>query len=180
MMDSQYISPNKSDFKDPSQLVEKKTPAKVRVKDLSVSQLEQRLLDLVNKDRTKSGASLLTQSPPLGKLARQQADDMMRNKTFSHNNSAGLDVQQRAKQCGITDGVYENIADQSGPDPAAQMVDEIEASFMAEPQSGVNHRYILLDREHTHVGIGIAKSKDHVIVVQDFTNHDPDADLENK
>jgi len=95
---------------------------------------------------------------------------------FSHNSADGLDTQQRAKNIGIAYGVYENIADQSGPDPATQMVDEIDASFMAEPPNQSNHRSNLLSPKHTHVGIGIAKSKDHVIVVQDFTNHDPVTD----
>jgi uncharacterized protein YkwD len=178
IMNSQYISPNKSDLKEPSELIEKKKSPKARAKDLSVAQLELRMFESVNNDRAKAGASPVQQSALLAKLARLQADDMLKHNMFSHNSADGLDTQQRAKRSGIIYGVYENIADQAGPDPATQMVDEIDASFMAEPPNQSNHRSNLLSPQHTHVGIGIAKSKDHVIVVQDFTNHDPTGENE--
>ena len=143
---------------------------------LSVQELEQRMFDLINQDRAKAGIATLSQSPRLGKLARELADDMMVHKYFGHTTFAGLSTQQRAAHDGIECSVYENIGTQSGPDPASQMVDELEQSFMGEPEREKNHRYVLLLPGHTHVGVGIAKSKDCVIVVQDFADSDPSSD----
>jgi hypothetical protein len=98
---------------------------------------------------------------------------MMRHDSFGHITFSGLSTQQRAKRDGIVCSVYENIGTRSGPDPALQMVDELEQSFMGEPEGENNHRYVLILPIHTHVGVGIAKFKDSVIVVQNFTDSDP-------
>jgi uncharacterized protein YkwD len=142
-------------------------------KPLSVQELEQHMFELINQDRSKAGAPALTRSPDLSKLARELADDMMRHDYFGHITFSGLSTQQRAKRDGIVCSVYENIGTRSGPDPALQMVDELEQSFMGEPVGEKNHRYVLILPIHTHVGVGIAKFKDSVIVVQNFTDSDP-------
>ena len=59
--------------------------------------------------------------------------------------------------------------------PVVQMVDELQKSFMSEPEGKRNHRYIILYPKLQFAGIGIAKSKDEVVVVQDFTEAEPTA-----
>jgi uncharacterized protein YkwD len=142
-------------------------------KPLSVQQLEQHMIELINQDRSRAGVPALTQSPSLSKLARELADDMLLHDYFGHTTFSGLSTQRLAKRDGIVCSVYENIGTQSGPDPALQMVDELEQSFMGEPEGEKNHRYVLILPIHTHVGVGIAKSKDSVIVVQNFADSDP-------
>lgn len=131
------------------------------------------MIERVNQDRVKSGVPAVKQNVLLAKLARELADDMQRHASFGHTTSDGLGTQKRAKQAGINCGVYENIGSQSGPDSAAEMVDEIERSFMTEPPDQPNHRYVLLHPRLQYVGIGVSKSKATVIVVQDFTDVDP-------
>lgn len=131
------------------------------------------MLELVNQDRTSQGLRPLKLDARLAKLARELADDMSSHESFGHQTVDGLTVNQRAKREGITCGVYENIGTESGPDAAVQMVEEIEQSYMHEPQRQPNHRYNLLLASHVCIGIGIAKRKDRVVVVQDFTDVDP-------
>jgi uncharacterized protein YkwD len=152
-------------------------PAKVN--NLTVPQIEHRMFESINQDRVKCGVPALKQNAVLAKVARELADDMQKHGFFGDTTSGGLDTQKRAKQAGINCGVYENIGSQSGPDPAADMVEEIERSFMAEPPEEANHRYVLLYPQHQYVGIGISKLKNTVIVVQDFTDVDPTPSNQN-
>jgi len=162
-------------FSDPGSIERPRSKVDTRTNTdkLSVPQLEQRMFESINQDRVKCGVSALKRSALLGKLARELADDMLANKFFAHKNSHGLNTPERAKLLGITCGVYENIASQSGPDSALQMVEEIEKGFMAEPSGRANHRYVLLHPNSSCAGVGIAKSKNEVIVVQEFTDDDP-------
>jgi uncharacterized protein YkwD len=159
------------------------TPAEVKKskrkgKDLSPVQLEARMLEQVNHDRTALGLPTLKLDSALARLARELADDMATHDSFGHKTVDGLDVNQRAKRVDITCGIYENIGTESGPDSALQMVEDIERSFMDEPPDQPNHRFVLLHPKHVTIGIGIAKAKDRVVVVQDFTDVDPSVKLD--
>jgi uncharacterized protein YkwD len=70
--------------------------------------------------------------------------------------------------------VYENMGMKGGPDPLAQMLDELEAAFMAEAANTPgNHRSNLLGANHKYVGVGVARTKDEVYLIQEFTDTDP-------
>jgi|AGTN01.3.fsa_nt_gi Uncharacterized protein with SCP/PR1 domains len=150
-----------------------KPEAKPKSRKLSIPQLEQHMLEQINKDRLNANVAALKSSELLASVARDLADDLAKNNTFSHTTSLGLDTEARAKKRGITCPVFENLGEQSGPDPFVQMVDELQQAFMNEPPGQYNHRYILLEPKQAWVGVGIAKSKDRIVVVQCFTQSDP-------
>lgn len=133
-----------------------------------LSKLEQVLFDQVNKDRKSQGVKTLQADARLCKVAREHAEDMLKNDYFGHVNSKGLNAQRRAREAGVTVPVYENIGWRSGPDPAEEMVLTVQKSFMNEPKDQRNHRYILLLKKLKFVGIGVAKKKDQVALVQVF------------
>lgn len=150
-------------------------PVENKDKKVSTEKLEQYMFELVNKDRAKSGAPPVKLSKELTALARELASDLMRRKAFEHKTGDGLSTNQRAVKKGIRTPIFENLGTQSGPDPALQMVTELEESFVSEPPDQQNHRFILLNPKATHVGIAIIQADNSIIVVQNFTESDPAA-----
>ncbi len=98
---------------------------------------------------------------------------MLKNDFFGHNSSDGLNAQQRARKAGIKVPVYENIGWRSGPDKISEMVSGIQSSFMKEPKEQRNHRYIILLKQLKFAGVGVAKKKDEVAIVQVFCESSP-------
>lgn len=150
-------------------------PTESKTKKVSTEKLEQQMFELVNKDRAKFGAPPVKFNKELTELARELATDLMRRNAFEHKTGDGLSTNQRAVKKGIRTPIFENLGTQSGPDPAPQMVIELEESFVSEPPDQKNHRYILLNPKATHVGIGIVQTDESIIVVQNFTESDPAA-----
>lgn len=142
-------------------------------KNETEAQLERHLAALINEDRARNDLPALKLDPRLNKLARELAADMARHEYFGHMSSDGKMTQERAKRLGISVGVFENIGSQSGPDSYSWMVGEVQRGFMSEPEGEPNHRYILLHPAHHYYGVGVAKTKDSVIVVQEFSAEDP-------
>ncbi len=152
---------------------QKRDKQKKRTQRQSVAQLEKHLFELVNKDRTASGVAPVKLSPELSRMAREHAQDMMKKEYFSHTSPEGLGTQQRAVRLKIRCPIFENLGDQSGPEPAVQMVDDLEQSFMDEPHDQKNHRYNLLHPQHIWVGVAVVQNDDHVIIAQEFSQEDP-------
>ena len=154
----------------PTQLREEKPRAKL----MSITDLEKHAFAAIKMDRVKNSVAPLERSAVLDKLARNLALDMARNDTLSHTDSTGLGTQDRAKKAGIASGIYENMGMKGGPDPLQQMLDELEAAFMAEAANTPgNHRDNLLGANHKYVGVGVARTKDEVYLVQEYTDTDP-------
>ncbi|MCA9802597.1 MAG: CAP domain-containing protein [Cyanobacteria bacterium HKST-UBA02] len=142
--------------------------------------LERYSFELINKSRKNAGAAPVALSPALCRFARAHARDMLANNYFSHSNQLGENAQKRALKAGIKGGVYENLGWQDGPEKAKQMVEELDLSFMSEPEGAMNHRGIILKAEHKYAGVGIAEGKtesnaNQIYLVQVFTDLDPDA-----
>ncbi|MBI5619728.1 CvpA family protein, partial [Candidatus Gottesmanbacteria bacterium] len=79
---------------------------------------ERQMLDLVNAERGKVGASKLTLDTPVRAVARAHSRDMFERRYFSHINPEGEDVGQRLDKAGISFAVAgENLA--YAPDVAA-------------------------------------------------------------
>lgn len=137
------------------------------------SALEKLLFETINEDRRGEGVPALVLNRNLCKLARDHAEDMLKNDFFGHNSSDGLNAQQRARKAGIKVPVYENIGWRSGPDKSSEMVLGIQSSFMKEPKEQRNHRYIILLKQLEFAGVGVAKKKDEVAIVQVFCESSP-------
>ncbi|MGD9680407.1 MAG: CAP domain-containing protein [Candidatus Obscuribacterales bacterium] len=142
--------------------------------------LERYSFELINKSRKKAGAAPVALSPVLCRFARAHARDMLAKNYFSHSNQFGENAQKRALKAGIKGGVYENLGWQDGPEKAKQMVDELDKSFMSEPEGAMNHRGIILKAEHKYAGVGIAEGKtdsnaNQIYLVQVFSEFNPDA-----
>lgn len=142
--------------------------------EVSIGELENYMFSLINQDRSKHGCASIAQNSALAALARNYAEYMLKKNTFGHFDPDGRDPQARAKQAGIRCGVYENlsfttrgfIADRDG-------VSRAEAQMMSEPPDQHNHRYNILLPQHKYVGVGIARSAQKLIMVQEFSDEDP-------
>jgi len=143
--------------------------------DTILNQLQRYEFDLINKDRISNGAPEVRLNPTLNELARSYADYMMKGRFFGHMDPQGRTSMYRAGQAGIICGVYENLATagRAGIQNDALVLDDIENHFMAESPSEVNHRYNTLLPSHMYVGIGIARSKNRLFVVEEFTDSEP-------
>ncbi|MCZ7586384.1 MAG: CAP domain-containing protein [Deltaproteobacteria bacterium] len=91
----------------------------------------------------------------------------MRPAVFAHVNPDGKDPFDRMEDAGIAFvAAAENIA--MGTDGAFD-VGDFEDLFMDEPECAQNHRGNILNRDLTHVGIGVHHCGDgNLYVTQDF------------
>lgn len=115
---------------------------------------ENRILQLINDFRRKSGLRPLTRSPALDKEAVWMTQDMDKNNYFheNHIDSQKRNAEQRIRDFGVTDGwTGENLyATQSpviSPEEAVQ-------AWINSP----DHRDNLLNPHYTQTGIGITSS----------------------
>ena len=146
--------------------------------DVSINQLENHMLELTNRDRTTFGALPVQLNIKLNEFAQGYAEYMLRSKFIGHVDPKGRNLVQRARQAGITCGVYENIAClPRGPGSAwskdMQRIDGAEDSFMSEPSNQQNHRDNILLPKHICVGIGVARAENYMAIVEEYTDQDP-------
>lgn len=121
------------------------------------------MFDLVNRDRRDHGVPPLRWNAKLADVARAHSRDMIRHNYFDHVDPAGRSVGGRLLAAGISwEAVGENIAE-------AYTVPQAESEFMNEPRNQQNHRWNILNRGYTQVGIGIARASNGLYyVTQDF------------
>ncbi len=76
--------------------------------DINITQLENKIHDLVNKERAKRGLSALLKDERLHKVARKYSQDMVKRNFFSHNDPDGRSFYDRYKaegfECSIRTG----------------------------------------------------------------------------
>jgi uncharacterized YkwD family protein len=109
---------------------------------------EQRMVTLINQERTKRGLEPLKVDMEVTKIARLKSEDMVENNYFSHYSPTYGSPFDMLKSYGV-EYVYagENIA-------GNRSVERAHESLM----NSQGHRENILKREFTHVGIGIARS----------------------
>lgn len=120
-----------------------------------------RLLLLVNDERTRAGLSRLVLDDLACKVATEHAVDMAEHQFLSHWGSDGRKPYQRYSFAGGIDAVQENVssADNIQSLTAASLVAdlaEMHVSLFEEAAPSDGHRRTILHRRHTHVGFGIA------------------------
>jgi uncharacterized protein YkwD len=142
----------------------------------SIAELESHMLDLVNRDRRNvAHVNALPMDSRLSYAARNYAQDMLKRNFFSHTDPSGKGTQERAREAGIRCGIYENLSFQQGRGfrTDKEMVAAAEAEMMSEPPEGPNHRTNILHANHSHVGIGVARDGNTIIMVQWYTDQQP-------
>lgn len=116
----------------------------------NISDLEQQMVNMVNKDRAAAGLPALKISSALTTNARLHSEDMAKNNFFSHTSPTRGSFSQRVKGSGIKySAAGENIARYNS-------VEKAQAGLM----NSEGHRANILSKTFTHVGIGIVWDND--------------------
>jgi uncharacterized protein YkwD len=133
--------------------------------------LERQMWVLVNQDRLKPGslaetggqASPLKWNDRLAAVARAHSLNMLKQRSFSHDDPDGTTFSARIKRAGIPwEASGENIA-------VYDTVEGAESAFMNEPRFQQNHRGNILNATYTDVGIGVVEGPDgSLYITQDF------------
>jgi uncharacterized protein YkwD len=125
------------------------------------SDLEVRMLQLVNKERIAAGLKPLAADPELTEVARQHSADMFKRGYFAHVTPEGLDPFDRMHAAGIHFlAAGENLA-------LAPTVQIAHTGLMNSPE----HRANILHKDFGRVGIGILDGGIHgLMVTQEFRN----------
>lgn len=107
---------------------------------------EQKLVNLINSERTKAGLNPLAIDYNLSRVARIKSEDMRTNNYFSHTSPTYGSPFQMMKDFGISyRSAAENIARTSS-------VDRAHTGFM----NSEGHRKNILTPGFTHIGVGIS------------------------
>ena len=131
------------------------TDAKARV------DLEFKMFDLVNKERTKRGLKALQWDPQLVPVARAHSQDMFSKGYFSHYTLEGRDPFDRMKAAGIK---YFSAGENLALGPTLSICHE---GLMNSP----GHRANILNSTYGRVGIGILDGGAYGLMIsQEFRN----------
>lgn len=122
---------------------------------------EQRMLDLVNAERTQRDLPPLAMDATLRSLARGYGLDLFTRGYFSHTSKEGLSPFDRMRNAGVIYGMAgENLA-------LAPTLDLAHDGLMQSP----GHRANILNRGFRKIGIGVLDGGVHgKIFVQEFTD----------
>lgn len=123
-----------------------------------MSSQESQMLQLLNNERIKNGLKPLTPMPELTRLARLKSQDIIDNNYFSHISPTYGSFANMVYNAGISfRSVGENLA-------MSRSVTHAFYQFMGS--SG--HKANMLNRNFTHVGIGVVSYQYGVVVTQLF------------
>jgi len=122
----------------------------------------QKLLDLINKDRTDYGLNQVTMDSKLNILAQEHSDDMKTNNYFSHYDSQNRTPDERRVAMGIPTPVGENIA-------IGYSVEFVHFGLMRS----ASHHQNILTKDWKKVGLGIAYDdiNKELIVTEEFADN---------
>ena len=114
-----------------------------------IEAFEREVLRLTNIERANQGLPALEWDSRLGAAARKHSQDMARTNNLSHTGSDGSRPHERSEREGFEYSFHgENIA--TGQATPANVL----RSWMNSP----GHRSNILNREYTHLGVGLASS----------------------
>jgi uncharacterized protein YkwD len=136
---------------------------------LDVNALEQRVVDLTNRQRANRRLRPVAADDALSDAARRHSEDMLRRRFFAHINPDGQTPTDRIaaavrRRIGAS---AENIWMRSGgvAETALSMV--IEEAFAQMMESPV-HRNNILNARYTHIGVGVAVAASQLRMTQLF------------
>ncbi|MFJ8420790.1 CAP domain-containing protein [Bacillus wiedmannii] len=115
----------------------------------SLSEFEQRVVELTNAERAKQGLPALKIDTELSKLARVKSEDMQKNNYFDHNSPTYGSPFDMMKKFGISyTSAGENIAQ------GQRTPEEVVQAWM----NSAGHRANILNNGFTHIGVGYVES----------------------
>lgn len=157
--------------------------------EIDITQLEYRVHELINEQRTNHGLSKLDFDSTLTKVARDHSADMAANDYFEHINLRGMDPTARASAKGYSchkdygsyyiEGIAENIFQNNLYDLTTYVngipfhswntMEEIASSIVNGWMNSPGHRQNILTQTYDVEGIGVAiASNDKVYITEDF------------
>ncbi len=116
--------------------------------------IRHRVETLINRDRSRHGQPRLRASGPLQRHARRHAKDMARARVLYHDPRLAHEVPASARMWG------ENI----GRSTSRYSPRDVQRLFM----SSSAHRSNVLQRQWTHMGIGVAKRGGYTYITQRY------------
>ncbi len=139
-----------------------------QVEDLGLSpeQMEDRLQALVNEERVRHGLPALAFDPRLRAVAREHCGRMIAAGRLGHDFPGYPRLESRAAAAAIPySKIGENVARSE-----TFVLRFFHEALLASP----SHRENILEREFSHLGVGIAKSGDTYYATQEFARlYDP-------
>ena len=127
-------------------------PANAREEALEA--LEARTGELVNRDRVENKLPPLTYHKGLAAVARAHSQDMKDHGFFAHESPTTGKVKDRVAAAGLANRmVGENLA-------RSATVESCETNLMHSPP----HKENILGRDFTHVGVGLVRGDDGLLV----------------
>ncbi|MGX7627793.1 CAP domain-containing protein [Bacillus thuringiensis] len=115
----------------------------------SLSEFEQRVVELTNAERAKQGLPALKIDTELSKVARIKSEDMQKNNYFDHNSPTYGSPFDMMKKFGISyTSAGENIAQ------GQRTPEEVVQAWM----NSTGHRANILNNGFTHIGVGYVES----------------------
>lgn len=115
----------------------------------SLSDFEQRVVELTNAERAKQGLPALKIDTELSKVARIKSEDMQKNNYFDHNSPTYGSPFDMMKKFGISyTSAGENIAQ------GQRTPEEVVQAWM----NSAGHRANILNNGFTHIGVGYVES----------------------
>jgi hypothetical protein len=146
---------------------------------LNPEQLEDKLLVLVNRERSSRGLSELRFDPLLREMARAHTRKMIGENRLAHDFPGYEKLDERAARAGVYfSKVGENVAKSE-----TFVIRFFHEALLASPE----HRENILDRDFTHLGVGIEKSGATYFVTQEFgrlfaplSREDVESEMEKK
>ncbi|EJR24735.1 TPA: CAP domain-containing protein [Bacillus thuringiensis] len=115
----------------------------------SLSEFEQRVVELTNAERAKQGLPALKVDTELSKVARIKSEDMQKNNYFDHNSPTYGSPFDMMKKFGISyTSAGENIAQ------GQRTPEEVVQAWM----NSAGHRANILNNGFTHIGVGYVES----------------------
>ncbi|MFK4467114.1 CAP domain-containing protein [Bacillus sp. RC252] len=139
----------KPEAQKPAEETQKPAEQKPAEEAKSLSEFEQRVVELTNAERTKQGLSALQIDTELSKVARIKSEDMQKNNYFDHNSPTYGSPFDMMKKFGISyKSAGENIAQ------GQRTPEEVVQAWM----NSAGHRANILNSGFTHIGVGYVES----------------------
>ncbi|HJL04519.1 MAG TPA: CAP domain-containing protein [Polyangiaceae bacterium LLY-WYZ-15_(1-7)] len=111
----------------------------------SVEEVHRALLRRINDTRVRRGLQPVVEHPGLDEVALAHSEDMLENEFVGHTSPTTGDAPDRVREAGYRSGlILENIG-------RGYSANEIHEGLMGSP----GHRANILNRDVTHVGIGV-------------------------
>ena len=135
------------------------------VNDKFMAQVEQKIYQKINEERSKAGVAPLSYNSTMEKYARIKSQDMGDRGYFDHVDPEGNLITVKMQQDGVRYNAWgENIAYIGGVSDA----DALATQFMKNWMNSQGHRENILSSNFTSVGVGVYKSGNRVYATQEF------------